>query len=90
MAARFGIGGDHLGRVLRQAGEPGFVALLHRYRLERALELLRTTDEDVAAIAARCGFGSATWFIRCFRRAHGTTPGAWRRAWRQAADPFPA
>jgi len=87
VAAGFGITGDHLARLLRGAGGEGFVALLHRYRIERARELLRTTELELAAIAARCGFGSATWLIRCFRRAHGTTPGAWRRAWQGAAGP---
>lgn len=87
VAAGFGISGDHLARLLRSAGGEGFIALLHRYRIERARELLRTTELELAAIAARCGFGSATWFIRCFRRAHGTTPAAWRRAWRGAAGP---
>lgn len=85
VAARFGIGGDHLTRLLRADGGEGFLALIHRYRLERARELLRAGDLGVAEIAQRCGFGGATWFIRCFRRAHGTTPGAWRRAWRGAS-----
>jgi AraC-like DNA-binding protein len=85
LAARFGIGGDHLARLLRQQGA-GFMTLLMRYRLERAREQLRRSDATVAEIAQACGFGSATWFIRCFRRVHATTPAAWRRAWQRAGS----
>jgi len=90
IAARFGIGGDHLTRLLRATGGEGFGDLLRRYRLERATALLRDGEASIAAIAEECGFGTATWFIRCFRRAHGTTPAAWRRAWRSAAGSAPA
>lgn len=49
-------------------------------RLDEARRRLRDSDEDVAIIAERVGYGTVDHFIRQFRRAHGMPPGAWRRA----------
>jgi AraC family transcriptional regulator, carnitine catabolism transcriptional activator len=43
-------------------------------RLRRAQTLLRTTDAPVTAIAAQCGFSSASHLARVFRRNFGLSP----------------
>ncbi len=48
-------------------------------RLSYARELLLTTDQSVAQIAARCGFGDVNNFIRTFRERVGCTPAVYRR-----------
>ncbi len=55
-------------------------------RLSEARRLLVTTDLAVADIARRVGYEDPAYFVRTFRRAHGTTPLRWRRAGRPAAD----
>ncbi|MDO8185485.1 helix-turn-helix domain-containing protein [Conexibacter sp. JD483] len=55
---------------------------LHRARLRRAQHLLETTAEPVELVAARVGFGSATSFRDRFRAHVGTSPQAYRRAFR--------
>jgi AraC-like DNA-binding protein len=47
--------------------------LLQR-RLQRAADLLRTTDHTVQQVAERCGFESLSHFHRCFRTRFGCTP----------------
>lgn len=49
-------------------------------RLERAAELLRTTDLDTETIAHRVGFASRSHFSKTFTAAHGTSPTEHRRA----------
>jgi AraC-like DNA-binding protein len=49
-------------------------------RMAEARRRLRNSDEMVDVIAERVGYADATHFIRMFRRAHGTTPAAWRAA----------
>ena len=49
-------------------------------RLDEARRRLRDTDEDVAIVAERVGIGSVNHFIRVFQRAHGLSPGVWRRS----------
>ncbi|THD63864.1 AraC family transcriptional regulator [Phenylobacterium sp.] len=49
-------------------------------RLERAQELMLTTDQPLCQIAQDCGFADQAHFTRRFRLAHGATPHAWRCA----------
>jgi transcriptional regulator GlxA family with amidase domain len=53
-----------------------------RQRVLLAQELLEGTDETVDAVAARTGFGTAAALRHQFVRALGTTPNAYRRAFR--------
>lgn len=48
-------------------------------RLERARELLATTNLPIPRIAAECGFVSQSYLTTCFRRQYSLTPAAFRR-----------
>ncbi|WP_028935808.1 helix-turn-helix domain-containing protein [Pseudonocardia spinosispora] len=62
----------------RHGGSPS--AYLRAARLERARALLEADGRlPLVEVALRSGFSDVTTFGRAFRRAHGTTPGAWRR-----------
>ena len=50
-------------------------------RINRAKELLRTTDSPVYEIAAEVGIHNPSHFINLFRKNEGYTPQAYRRAW---------
>ena len=63
---------QHLGRSV--AGE------IARIRLQRSQNLLRNTESSLAEIAQGCGFSSATYFCRFFKRSTGQTPIAYRRS----------
>lgn len=47
---------------------------LIRYRLDRAMELLSTTDETVGAISGQCGFSSSSYMTEQFVRCYNMTP----------------
>ena len=51
---------------------------VERLRVERARLLLESTPEPVAAVAARCGFGTVETMRRAFARRIGVSPGAYR------------
>lgn len=55
------------------------VEYLIEYRLTRAAELLAGTDLPVFEVGLRCGFESASYFAKMFRRRTGVTPLAFRR-----------
>ncbi|WP_167610078.1 helix-turn-helix domain-containing protein [Maribellus sediminis] len=44
-------------------------------RLKRALELLRNDSGNVSEVAYEVGFGSPTYFIKCFNKQYGFPPG---------------
>ena len=52
---------------------------VNRYRINRALNLLRGTDETVLQVAVQTGFPSVATFDRNFRRYVGKSPAEWRR-----------
>ena len=50
-----------------------------RWRVQRAGELLRTTDWPVRAVSDVLGFANPFHFSRAFARVHGLAPAAWRK-----------
>ena len=53
---------------------------LLNYRLQKAKDLLLTTDESSRSIALSCGFHDFSYFTRLFRRSEGLTPIQYRSA----------
>ena len=51
-------------------------------RIERARELLSTTDDTVLSVATRCGYNNTANFNRIFRKVTGITPREYRAAHR--------
>lgn len=68
-------------RFLQETGTTPYKWVL-RQRVLLAQELLESTDDTVDAIAGRCGFGNAAALRHHFLRSLGTTPNAFRRAFR--------
>lgn len=66
-------------RFTELVGEPP-LQYLARWRVARAAELLRTTDDAVGEIAAKVGYESAPSFNKAFKRWQGASPGEYRRA----------
>lgn len=77
----------HLSRSMRLYYRTTPTAFVADLRLRHAATLLATTDASVTAIAERCGFGSQSYFTRCFHRAHQASPRDFRRRARRAFVP---
>jgi AraC family transcriptional activator of tynA and feaB len=80
-AAHHGISVRSLHRLFGDSGD-SFGSLVRRRRLERACRDLLQTDDMVQTIAMRWGYADASQFINEFKRAHDSTPAAYRRAHR--------
>jgi transcriptional regulator GlxA family with amidase domain len=79
MAARAHMSPRHFARAFR--AETGVTPARHveRVRLEAARRRLEDSDEPIAAIAARCGFGTAETMRRAFLRTLHIGPSEYRR-----------
>jgi AraC-like DNA-binding protein len=66
-------------RFTELVGEP-VMQYVTRWRMQVALDWLRTDDVPVAALAARLGYESEAAFSRAFTRTVGISPGAVRRS----------
>ena len=60
-------------------GEPP-LQYLTRWRMTKAAQWLRETNDTLPQIAERVGYVSAVAFNKAFKRYHGLGPGAYRRA----------
>ncbi|MGW0879527.1 GlxA family transcriptional regulator [Streptomyces sp. NPDC002671] len=85
IAARARMSSRTLNRRFREQTGTTPVQWLHRARIRRAQYLLETTPHPVERIATQAGFGSPTAFRERFRRVVGTSPQAYRRAFREGA-----
>ncbi|MDO4994698.1 MAG: helix-turn-helix domain-containing protein [Bacteroidales bacterium] len=65
-------------RRLRQANGQTPTDFLRNIRLDRAAELLRTTDRSVNEVADLVGFSYASYFTRCFKERFGVAPKDYR------------
>ena len=63
----------YLGRVFHEYTGESFSAYLGRYRIARAVELLKRGDESARQIAERVGFSDANYFYLVFKRVMGRT-----------------
>ena len=84
LAERFGMSRTAVSRAFAQAcPDGGFLGYLHGLRLDKAEELLRTSQLPIPDIAASVGYGSALTMTRAFKRYRDTTPGAFRKGGEQ-------
>lgn len=92
IAAQLNISLRQLYRAFNGSESPA--ARIRRRRLEHAAELLaaRSAPAQVEKIALECGFVSAEYFSRAFRREFGLSPRAYRSAHRDRpmASPLPS
>lgn len=70
---------NHFSRFFHNNAGTNFRAYLNEIRLERSLTLLANFQNNVADVAYLCGFTDAQYFIQCFRKRYGFTPGNFQK-----------
>ena len=78
---------SYFSRIFKEFSGQSLTEYVHKKRIERAVELLRTTDEPVEQIGVLVGYNDKKQFYRQFRQYTGETPGAVRKDKRQTAEP---
>ena len=79
LAANVRLSQSHFHRAFKRFfGRPPRQFIIQR-RIQRALELMLSTDLRLSDIAQACGFSDQAHFSRAFRKLMGYTPGMWRR-----------
>jgi AraC family transcriptional regulator, transcriptional activator of pobA len=72
----------YLTTVVRRKTGRTVVEWIAERRMAQARRLLVETDLAVEEVGHRVGYRDPGYFVRTFRRSHGTTPLGWRRAGR--------
>jgi len=68
----------YFGRLFRRLFSKPFLTYLTEIRMEKARELLQTSEMSIEEIAIRVGFTSPSYFYKVFKKTHGTTPNSYR------------
>lgn len=69
----------HLRRLFSCYLKMGPLEYINLVRIQMACDYLKTTDEQVADIAYKCGFPTLSTFNRNFRKIQGLSPNQWRK-----------
>ena len=90
VAGHFDYNLSYLSRSFRRATGFKLSHYINLFRFQLAKELLSDSDLSVEQIAQRCGFSSASSFIRAFRANEGLTPGMFRNRLLELSGSDPA
>ena len=70
----------HLTTVVKRKAGRSVLQWIAERRMGETRGLLVETDLAVEEVSQRVVYGDADYFVRSFRRAHGTTLFGWRRS----------
>lgn len=82
MARAIGISHFHFDRAFKQTTGKTPRDYIAKRKIDRSLDLLRTTNQSLTDIALECGFSSSSHFSVAFKRAFGVGPAEFRQTWR--------
>lgn len=82
LARYAGMEASAFSRFFRRHTDVPFIQYLNRLRINRACELLISTDQQVTDICYACGFNNVSNFNRQFLAQKGTPPSNFRRYYR--------
>lgn len=78
LAQKFGLSPNYLGNIFKTEIGQSINAYLLNVRLQKAKELLLTTNDSIGEIAYNVGFFSPFYFSTCFERSEGVPPSVYR------------
>ncbi|MFR2561701.1 MAG: helix-turn-helix transcriptional regulator [Anaeromassilibacillus sp.] len=80
VAEHFHISLPVLSNLFKSELNVGFLDYLHKFRIERAKELIVHTDHTIGDISAMVGYANSITMNRAFKRYEGVTPGWYRQS----------
>lgn len=72
-ASQMAMSERQLNRTMAKLMPDNFTLFLKKYRLEKSLQMLEN-GHQITTIALEVGFGSATYYSRCFKQEYGCLP----------------
>ena len=75
LAREAGMSRSNLLRKVKQLTKTSASQFIRQVRLKKAMEMLKQTSFNVSEVSYRVGFGSTSYFIKCFHEYYGYPPG---------------
>ena len=79
IASQFGFSATYIGRMFQKEYGENVTNVITNMRLKQAVQLLEETDEPVALIAEKVGFGSSSYLGVQFKKKYGVSPSEFRK-----------
>jgi AraC-like DNA-binding protein len=70
---------SHISKLFKLHSKESFNTMLKRLRMEKAVRMLKDHRYSVSEVGKECGFDSADYFIKAFKKYFGTTPARFRQ-----------
>lgn len=90
LATKVGMSRSNLLRKVNKLTNLSASQFIRQVRLKRAMEMLREGSYNVSEVSYQVGFGSTSYFIKCFREHFGYPPGEVGKKEHNEEDPAPA
>ncbi len=75
LAREVGMSRSNLLRKVKKSTGQSVSQFIRKVRLERAMDMLKTESYNVSEVSYKVGFGSTSYFIKCFHDHYGYPPG---------------
>lgn len=79
IAEHFFYSQGYLSELIKKETGQTFTEHLTKYRIKKAEELLRTTNESITKIAEKVGYSDYFYFTKVYKKATGMTPSMYRK-----------
>ena len=79
LASDAGLSRYHFCRAFKESTRMSPHAWLRQHQLDRAMNMLRDTNDSIVSIAAALGYSSQAAFAAAFKKLTGESPSDWRR-----------
>lgn len=70
---------SYVSKVFKEKTGMGLLEYIHKYRIEEAKRLMKTTDEPINKIVTMVGYSNVRTFNRIFKKYSGETPSEFRK-----------
>ncbi|MDF2661042.1 MAG: hypothetical protein K0Q94_3833 [Paenibacillus sp.] len=89
VAERLGMSAGYISKLFKDQTGMNFSEYLNDLRMQKAKELLQSSECKIQEVAERVGYNNVNSFIRMFKKTTGFPPGEFRRLHRFGADSPP-
>jgi AraC-like DNA-binding protein len=73
------VSASYLHKLFKRETGISLMAYVTRFRLQKSLNMLRSTRRPVTGVAHLCGFPDLSYYSRLFKREFGVVPTEWRK-----------
>ncbi len=74
IASEFFLTPDYLGKLYKKKTGIAIKSYINEYRIEKAKELLKTSDKSISEVAVAVGFDNFSYFSTLFKKITGVSP----------------